>query len=707
MISNGKPETHSSRLAERLASARARCFVGRTPELNLFRQILSAAHPPIAVLHVYGPGGVGKSTLLREYARLATEAGVRVIRLDGRTLDPSPGGFLLNIGAELGLAPTEPVIGVLTQLSRFVLVIDTYEVIAHLDTWLREWFLPQLPAAGLVVIAGRNGPTATWRAELEWRDLVRIISLRNLQPEESIRFLQNRGIPDEQHPPILSFTHGHPLALSLVTEVLEQSSSPVSFVPENQPDIIRALVERFMQQVPSPVHRRALELCAHARMTAEHLLSEVLELEDAHAIFDWLCSLSFIEQGPQGIFPHDLAREVIDADLRWRNPESYRQMHARIREFIVRGIMQSQGMEQQRRCFDLIYMHRKSPVMSQYIDWASLGEVSAEPATVEDYPVVLDIIGRFEGEESVSIARYWLQRQPESFIVFRGRDKQCQGFLVALSFTGYPEPEDQAADPAIRNICGYLRAYGPVRPDERVSIYRFWSGHQTYQVASGAHNMVAAVSIIHWLTPPWYAWSVMCGRSDGEEYWTPMFRYIGFNRASEADFQTDNHRYMIWGHDWRVEPLPVWQEIMTEREMATHIRPEMMPAQPSEPVMALSQQAFAEAVRDALRDFHRPAELSRNPLMQCRLVRDRADGSQSYTVLQTLLREALELLARNPRDEKLYRAVYRTYIKASLTQELAAELLDLPFSTYRYHLANGIKRVSDWLWQRELYGIDG
>jgi len=39
------------------------------------------------------------------------------------------------------------------------------------------------------------------------------------------------------------------------------------------------------------------------------------------------------------------------------------------------------------------------------------------------------------------------------------------------------------------------------------------------------------------------------------------------------------------------------------------------------------------------------------------------------------------------------------------TQEAAAELLDLPFSTYRYHLTNGIKRITEWLWQRELYGL--
>jgi hypothetical protein len=40
-------------------------------------------------------------------------------------------------------------------------------------------------------------------------------------------------------------------------------------------------------------------------------------INDASELFAWLRSLSFIESGPAGVFPHDLTREVIEADLRW------------------------------------------------------------------------------------------------------------------------------------------------------------------------------------------------------------------------------------------------------------------------------------------------------------------------------------------------------------------------------------------------------
>ena len=86
-----------------------------------------------------------------------------MLLLDGRNIDPSPPGFLLALRLALGLegngrsstAPDWP--------SEGVLLINTYEILAPLDTWLRETLLPQLPGHSLVIIAGRNPPApACW-----------------------------------------------------------------------------------------------------------------------------------------------------------------------------------------------------------------------------------------------------------------------------------------------------------------------------------------------------------------------------------------------------------------------------------------------------------------------------------------------------------------------------------------------------------------
>ncbi|MFL6647991.1 MAG: AAA family ATPase, partial [Sulfurifustaceae bacterium] len=182
------------RIADRLAAARRTRFVGREAELDLFRSALLAPEPPFAVLHVYGPGGIGKTTLVQECARIGRDNGRPVVRLDVRHLEPAPAVLLANLGHALGLAPGDT--SALAQWpANGILIIDTYESFVSLDGWLREEFLPQLPAQTLVVIAGRLPPAAAWSTDIDWAPLTRILALRNLRPEESQTYLTVRGVP--------------------------------------------------------------------------------------------------------------------------------------------------------------------------------------------------------------------------------------------------------------------------------------------------------------------------------------------------------------------------------------------------------------------------------------------------------------------------------------------------------------------------------
>lgn len=52
------------------------------------------------------------------------------------------------------------------------------------------------------------------------------------------------------------------------------------------------------------------------------------------------------------------------------------------------------------------------------------------------------------------------------------------------------------------------------------------------------------------------------------------------------------------------------------------------------------------------------------------------------------------------------RAVMATYFKGAPAQEAAAERLGLPFSTFRRHLATGVERMCQLLWQLELKGTE-
>ncbi len=682
----------ASRLADRLAAARRGRFVGRIAELETFRSALLAEVPPFAVLHIYGPGGVGKTTLLREFARLAADFGRPVVRVDGRNVDLSPPELLLAL-RQAATGSEWPPDG--------VWLIDTYETLAPLDAWLRETLLPQLPARSLVVLAGRNPPASAWRTDLDWSDLTRTVSLGNFRPEESQTYLATRGIADERHAEVLAFTHGHPLALALVADVLARGEQLSGSDPRNEPDVVRVLLERFVRDVPTPAHRQALETCVLVWATTETLLADLMGETEAHDLFDWLRHLSFIQQGPNGLFPHDLARDVLDADLRWRDPGGHQDLVARLSDRLFARYQLARGNDQQRIWFDLMYLNRHSPFIGPYFEWTALGTSYAEPASARDHPAILEMVERHEGNDAARIARHWLDRQPQAFLIFRDLAGTVFGFMAHLTLHDATQ-DDLAADPAVPAALDYAAQHGPVRPGEEIVHLRFWMHRDAYQDVSPALNLAAINCSIHWTSNPKLAWNFVAIADPA--FHEPHFTGVRVPRAPAADFEVGGHRYGVFAHDWRQEPAAAWMGLKYKAVSGMDSRADL-PAPSHPPALVLSQPEFADAVRQALRDYTRPDRLATNPLARSRVVFGEGGPDTSPAeALQSLLRSATATLTANPRDAKLHRALWHTYLVPAPTQEQAAELLGLPFNTYRYHLAKGIERVADWLWQRELAG---
>jgi len=61
---------------------------------------------------------------------------------------------------------------------------------------------------------------------------------------------------------------------------------------------------------------------------------------------------------PSGSVSHDLTREVLTADLRWRNPDWYAELHRRARIYYTTRLQQTHAQEQHRVLFDYIFLHR-------------------------------------------------------------------------------------------------------------------------------------------------------------------------------------------------------------------------------------------------------------------------------------------------------------------------------------------------------------
>ena len=694
----------SSFLAERLIAERHRQFVGRKRELELFQRALLETELNFHLLHIFGPSGVGKTSLLREFYRTCQQYDKPKIYLDARHIDPSPESFLNALRILIGLNATDSPLQMLAaQQSRNVILLDTYETLAPLDEWLREVFLPQCSANTLIVLAGRHALSSVWRTDSGWQAVIHALPIRNLSPQESQTYLTRREVPAAQHQAVLNFTHGHPLALSLVADGLVQGHN-IDFQPEAVPDVVKMLLEKFVQEVPTPAHQMALEACALVRVTTEALLAQMLEKkhDDIHELFDWLRDLSFIELGRLGLFPHDLAREVLVADLRWRNPDLYAELHQRARTYYITRLGQTHGQEQHRVLFDYIFLHHDNPAVRPRFIWQENSSLLTDTLQETDHSALVRMVAEHEGEESAQLAAHWLTRQPQGILVFRDAQQQPAGFVMKVALH-QASSEDLNADPGALAAWRYLQNYAPLRPGEGATVFRFWMARDTYQAVSTTQSLIFINFVHHHQLTTELAFTFFpCAEPDD---WAAMFAYADLARIPEADFEVGGQRYGVYGHDWRVVTPAAWQELLAQREIAASAQA-IAPSQVSEPLVVLSQPEFIEAVQVALRNFSRPDALDNNPLLRSRLVVERvtakANPNQRVITLQTLMQQAAESLQTSPREAKYYRALYHIYLNPGLTQEQAAELLDLPFSTFRRHLKAGITRVADILWRQEI-----
>ncbi len=665
-------------LVDRLAAARRRSFVGRRAELTGFAELIADPARPGAVVYVHGPGGVGKSTLLRQMAWLARDAGRPVVLLDGRDGVPGP-------------VPGEP---------GLVLLVDTAEVLGPPDRWLTEELLAALPGDAIAVVAGREPPPLAWRVDPGWRGLVRVLALANLAPDEGREMLRLLGVPEPEHAAALSFTRGHPLALALVADVCAQHGG----LPDpTAPEVVTALLAGLLDAVPDRVHRAALEACALVRVTTEPLLAALLDVPDARELFGWLSRLSIVDSGPRGLYPHELARHALVADLRWRHPERYAELHRRAGAYHQAQLAGAEPAVQQAVIADFAWLHRDNAVLGPFVDELAPGSASelvVSPGRPGDHETVRALVERYEGPESARLAGYWLDRQPDALTVVRDGAGELVGCYLLLALESVT-PADRATDPAVHSALSYVDSRAPVRAGERARLLRYWLSATGYQDMTPVCAAISLHLVRGYLTAPGLA--VTLHAYADPDFWAAACAYIDLTRVPEADFTVGGRPYGVYAHDWRAVPPLDWLALLAARETADEPL-SVAPPPGTAPPRVLDFEEYGRAVRAALADLGRPDRLGAGELARSRLVP--ADGSvvERGLAVQELLEEAAAQLAGSARDRRGYRALHHTYLQPAGSQQRAAELLDLPMSTFRRHLAAGLTRITELLWERELAG---
>ena len=301
----------ASTVADRLKSARRRRFVGRAAELELFLAALAASEPPFSVLWVHGPAGLARPRCwARSPTRRPTPASA-VVSLDLRAIEPVAAG----VHGRARRARSGARRGVSAGGARRPRACGA--AAGH----LRGRGRPRGLAAGAVrpgaagVRADRGGgqgaPGEAWRRDPGWGDLLRVVSLRNLGPDDARAFLRGAGVAEEQQGWMLELSHGHPLRIvaaggrALAAAARRSGAAGVGRGARRGGAAGRELPRRGAEPAPSAGARVRGPRAAHHGGPAAAASSETRGRE----LFAWLRGLSFMEYGPHGLFPHDLARE--------------------------------------------------------------------------------------------------------------------------------------------------------------------------------------------------------------------------------------------------------------------------------------------------------------------------------------------------------------------------------------------------------------
>ncbi|MFJ2890258.1 AAA family ATPase [Streptomyces sp. NPDC087305] len=657
-----------------------RRFVGRESELARFRAALDQPPGTVPVLALHGPSGIGKTQLLRRFAVEARRRGRYVVEVDAARTGPTKEAF--------AAAADVP------RTGRPVLLVDGADRLGPLEDWFRDRYLTGLPPGSLVVLAGLEPPGLRWRTDPAWADTLRVGRLDRLSRAESGRLLQDAASGSiTARSARLAFAAGHPLALRLAAQGLDVPPGD-EWRPE--PEAVAELLDRVVHPVPSALHRKALDICAHVPETTEDLLRAFLP-EQAHEVFDWLRRQSYATSGPAGLRLLPVVAEALDRDLGWRAPDAYLSLHKALRahfQNLIRTRPEPVSLGAARAFNHIQTRGRRFSGLGRDEHTATAADpVYETTCDAEDLPAVRELAHERLGPEGVAAVDFWLHRRPRGFRIYRSaRTGEVVGVLCLLNFDRWDAVET-AIDPVAAAVREHVESYRELRPGERVNLVRFTLlRRRPHELVAASACMLARVTReLH--VQDRLAWTFHTWSGDGLH---DLLEYADFRRLPTAP-QLAAQRVTLFGHDWGTTGMSEWCDLLDDH-MFFGPRAPGITGLPHTTV--LSRAAFDRAVHDVLRDWHQRERLAGNPLLHAAFVARRSGDPEES--LRRLVLRAIESIDQDPRAKGQRAAVWGTYVKGGSTQQAVARELALSFSTYRRYLKRGLERVCWHLWEQEV-----
>ena len=662
-------------LADRLAARDRQRFVGRAAELAFFDSLL-VDDPPANVVLVHGPGGIGKSTLLREVARRGERRGRKARLVDARELAPVPGELEQALaGVEDDEAP--------------LVMFDTYERMTAAGAFLRRRLLPSLPERSIVILAGRSAPESEW-FQGGWEQVTAEYELRPLDAEDGRALLRERGIEDEATvEELLTWAGGSPLALTLAADAVGVDGSWNPEHIEDRPELVRALLRHLAATELDGGNLDVISVAALARATTRPMLEEVLPDVDASAAEEWLRGRSFAEETSRGVTLHDIVRKAVRADLRLREPERERELRRRIAEHLYARALAGET----RLITDLAEL-----VDNPAIRWGFGAEGTVEyrvdevrPEDIAAAPERVSV--RPGGQEWWRVTRPLVEQAPECVVVARDREENLAGLCIFVTPGSAPAAAER--DPLLARWLAHAREH---HPDGNVMLWRdsldLSESHR--KLGSRVLAILNTAAILRsGLVNPRRSYLPI---DPANEAAVTFSRSVGAEHVPELDVVTGERLQQCHVLDHGPDGMLGAQRATVYWELGLR-PPTGAPPQPVAPAPAAGRDGDGdgagagvtpETVKTLARRLDRPLELAASPLARGGSTEERAES------VRELFREAAATAFGESADEQLLRRIAeRGFLGRESSHEALAEELHLSRATYFRRLRQAADRLAE------------
>jgi hypothetical protein len=655
-------------LAERLAWRDEQHFVGRESELEFFDSLM-VEEPTHQVVLVHGPGGIGKSTLLREVARRAEKRGYQPTLVEGRELAPVPGEI-------------ENALGDAISVELPLIMFDTYERMSAASGYLRQRLLPSLPARSLVILAGRKPPESEW-FQGGWERIACELELQPFAPAEALRLCAAHGLDDAARcEELVAWAEGSPLALSLAATSAAAGGGPWSSDGAvDDPNVVRAIIRRLAQTELDGGNLDVAAVAALARCVNARMLRDVLPGVDPEEAEAWLRSRSFAEQLHDGVTLHDLVRRAVRSDLRRRDPEHERELRRRIADHLHARALRGEP----RLVVDLAEL-LENPALR----WGFGADGSVryrvdevrEGDTVAAAPQVASRSNN--GKQWWRLTEPFFLDAPERVCVVRDPDENLCGFCISVS--PHDAPAVAEADPLLGPWLAHARRE---HAGEEVLLWRdsidLTTGDEGDLSSPVLALMNTAAVLRSGLTNPRYAYLPIHRANKAA---MEFAQAVGAQHIPELDLDVEHYVTECHVIDFGPGGILAAQRATVYAELGMTPPDDGVPAS----AQAGAAEITTEVVRDALRALDNPLELAASPLATGDTPEERAAS------VRAMLTEATAHAFGQAADEQLLqRIVEHGYLDASASHESAALELNVSRATYFRRLRVASQRVADYV----------